>query len=133
MFRVSEEVRFCYGHRLMAYVGRCARVHGHNARVEVVLSAETLDHQGFVTDFGAVEAAARDYIDETLDHRLLLRDDDPLVPVLQRAGEVFVSLPCNPTAENLARMIYDHLSAKGFPVSSVRFWETESSLAVYEG
>ena len=35
MFRVTEEVRFCYGHRLMDYVGPCARIHDHNARAEI--------------------------------------------------------------------------------------------------
>ncbi len=132
MFRVSEEVRFCYGHRLMEYVGRCARIHGHNARVELVLAAATLDHRGFVADFGDIEAAARTFIDAELDHRLLLRDDDPAIPALRSAGEVFVALPFNPTAENLARMIFERLAAHGFPLAAVRFWETETSLAVYE-
>ena len=133
MFYVSEVVRFCYGHRLLDYVGKCARVHGHNGKVEIVLAAPTLDKTGFVVDFYDVEAAALKFIDETLDHRLLLRRDDPLIPALEAANEPFVALDVNPSAENLARLIYDHLASSGLPVFEVRFFETETSVAVYRG
>ncbi len=132
MYRITEEVRFCYGHRLMDYVGRCARIHGHNARVEIVLGAESLDRRGFVMDFGDLETRARKWIDERFDHRLLLRRDDPVIPVLEAAGESFVALDDNPTAEYLARSIFDHLKREGLPVVAVRFWETDTSVASYE-
>ncbi|MDB4929343.1 MAG: 6-carboxytetrahydropterin synthase [Myxococcaceae bacterium] len=132
MFTVSEEVTFCYGHRLMDYVGRCARIHGHNARVELVLGAATLDRRGFVMDFGDLEEVAKRFLDETLDHRLLLRRDDPVIPSLVAAGEVFVALDENPTAEFLARYIFEALTAKGIPLKAVRFWETATSVAAYE-
>lgn len=132
MFTVSEEVTFCYGHRLMDYVGRCARIHGHNARVELVLGAATLDRRGFVMDFGDLEEVARRFLDETLDHRLLLRRDDPVIPSLVAAGEVFVALEENPTAEYLARYVFEALTARGVPLRAVRFWETSTSVATYE-
>jgi 6-pyruvoyltetrahydropterin/6-carboxytetrahydropterin synthase len=131
VYRVTQEVRFCYGHRLMDYVGRCARIHGHNARVELVLAAESLDARGFVMDFDELHASALAWIDETLDHRLLLRHDDPVAPVLREAGEPFVSLAQNPTAEFLARMIFDELRARALPIESVRFWETDASVAEF--
>ena len=43
MFRVTKEIHFCYGHRLMNYDGKCRYFHGHNGKVEVELSAESLD------------------------------------------------------------------------------------------
>ena len=132
MFTVSEEVTFCYGHRLMDYVGRCARIHGHNARVELVLAAKTLDRRGFVMDFGDLEEVAKRFLDETLDHRLLLRRDDPVIPSLTAAGEVFVALDENPTAEFLARFIFEALTQKGIPLKAIRFWETATSVATYE-
>lgn len=132
MFTVSEEVRFCYGHRLMDYVGRCARIHGHNVRVELVLAAKTLDRRGFVMDFGDLEETAKRFIDDTLDHRLLLRRDDPVIPSLEAAGEVFVALDENPTAEFLSRYLFEALTERGLPLKAVRFWETETSVATYE-
>jgi 6-pyruvoyltetrahydropterin/6-carboxytetrahydropterin synthase len=131
MFQVSEIVHFCYGHRLLDYVGKCARVHGHNGKVEIVVGGESLDHRGFVMDFSDLQAAAQAFIDERFDHRLLLRADDPLVPVLTAQGEAFVTLDVNPSAENLARLIFEHLRSLGFPLVAVRFFETETSVAVY--
>lgn len=131
MYRITEEVRFCYGHRLMDYVGRCARIHGHNGRVEIVLGAATLDRRGFVMDFGDLEASVRAWIDERFDHRLLLRRDDPVIPALEAAGENFVALDENPTAEFLAKTIFDHVKSQGLPVIEVRFFETDTSVASY--
>ncbi len=132
MFRVTEEVRFCYGHRLMDYEGSCARIHGHNARVEIMLAGHTLDKRGFVADFFDIEKAAREWILKQFDHRLVLREDDPVIPFLRQAGEPFVTLPVNPSAENFAKLIYDHLRGQGFNIVRVRFWETETSIATYE-
>jgi 6-pyruvoyltetrahydropterin/6-carboxytetrahydropterin synthase len=115
----------------MEYVGKCARLHGHNARVEIVLEAGRLDPRGFVMDFDQLEATARRWIDDTLDHRLFLRHDDPLCAVLEAQGEVFVKLPHNPTAEHFAEMIFRHLAREGLPVVRVRFHETDTSVAEY--
>jgi 6-pyruvoyltetrahydropterin/6-carboxytetrahydropterin synthase len=132
MYRVTEEVRFCYGHRLMEYEGLCARIHGHNARVVIELSAPELDRKGFVADFLDIEKAGKDWILAAFDHRLILREDDPVIPFLKEAGEVFVTLPVNPSAENFAKIIFDHLREQGAPVTAVRFYETETSIATYE-
>jgi len=39
----------------------------------------------------------------------------------------------NPTAENIAKLIYDHARSEGFPVTEVTLWETESCFATYTG
>ncbi|MDI1434269.1 6-pyruvoyl trahydropterin synthase family protein [Polyangium sorediatum] len=132
MFRVTEEVRFCYGHRLLDYEGPCARIHGHNARVEIELSAPTLDRKGFVADFFDIEKAGKDWILAQFDHRLILREDDPVIPFLKQAGEAFVTLPVNPSAENFAKLIFDHLRGHGVPVTAVSFYETDTAVATYD-
>ena len=132
MFRVTEQVRFCYGHRLLDYEGPCAHIHGHNARVEIELSAPALDRKGFVVDFFDIEKAGKDWILAQFDHRLILREDDPVIPFLKQAGETFVTLPVNPSAENFAKIIFDHLRAQGVQVTAVRFYETETAVATYD-
>lgn len=132
MFRVTEEVRFCYGHRLMDYVGPCARIHGHNARVEIEVSTPELDAKGFVVDFFDIEKAGKAWILAELDHRLLLRRDDPVIPYLDQANETYVALDVNPSAENLAKLIFDRLRSQGIPVTAVRFYETETAIATYD-
>jgi 6-pyruvoyltetrahydropterin/6-carboxytetrahydropterin synthase len=61
----------------------------------------------------------------------LLRHDDPLVAALQQLGEPVYVLDSNPTAERIARLIFDHVASQGFPVVRVGVWETPTSFAEY--
>jgi 6-pyruvoyltetrahydropterin/6-carboxytetrahydropterin synthase len=131
MFRVTQELRFCYGHRLLGHPGKCARLHGHNARVFVVLRADGVDAKGMVIDFDTVEDRARRYLDEALDHRMLLQQGDPACAALAGIGESFVALEAAPTAENLAKLIYEQLLRSGLPVAEVRLEEQPGSTASY--
>ena len=132
MYKVTKRLTFCYGHRLMDYDGKCRVPHGHNGVVEIELEAEGLDHRGMVYDFSEIKSAVQTWLDQELDHRMLLRRDDPLVDVLQRMREPLVVMDENPTAEAIARLIYDFAEARGFPLRHIRLWETETSHATYE-
>ena len=131
MYRVTRELTFCYGHRLLEHAGRCKFLHGHNGRVLITLESETLDAQGMVVDFARLKKSVGTWVDEQFDHRLILQRCDPLVPVLEAQGETFVLIDEPPTAEVLARMIFDYTFAQGFPVVEVVLWETESCYATY--
>jgi 6-pyruvoyltetrahydropterin/6-carboxytetrahydropterin synthase len=131
MFSVTKEIHFCYGHRLLNYAGKCRHLHGHNGKAVVTLEAPALDALGMVVDFAAIKRVLGRWIDETLDHRLLLHEADPIIPELVRQGEPFVTLDANPTAENIARLICERAAAHGLPVTAVTLWETETSFATY--
>jgi 6-pyruvoyltetrahydropterin/6-carboxytetrahydropterin synthase len=133
MFSVTQDLHFCYGHRLLGHAGRCGRLHGHNGVARITLRSAALDAQGMVVDFDHVERAMRAFIDESIDHRLLLSAGDPLAPALRTAGEVFVTVDFNPTAENIARFIYEHAERAGFPVAEVQLVEQQGSVASYAG
>lgn len=97
---------------------KCARLHGHNYTVEVVLEADRLTGPGFVTDFGDL-APVKTYLDTTFDHRHLndVLDAPPTSEVL---------------AEHLAGWLMTHLEPM-IParLAAVRVSETESSWAQY--
>ncbi len=131
MFRVTKDIHFCYGHRLLNYAGKCRHLHGHNGRASITLEAESLDALGMVVDFSEVKRVIGRWIDESLDHRMILHDADPIIPELLRQGEPFATLSANPTAENIARLIFERTAAQGLPVIEVTLWETESSFATY--
>jgi 6-pyruvoyltetrahydropterin/6-carboxytetrahydropterin synthase len=131
MFQVTQELAFCYGHRLLGHPGKCARLHGHNARAFVTLRSERLDDHGMVADFDTVQRRVRSFVDEQIDHQLLLQEDDPLVATLRGAGESFRTLRFAPTAENLARLIFEHVEAAGLPVVEVRLEEQPGSVATF--
>lgn len=131
MFTVTKEVYFCYGHRLMNHPGKCRNLHGHSVKATITLNAAQLDEQGMVCDFSDIQKAATSFIDTTLDHNFLLYRGDPLCPVLDRSGERYLTLDEHPTAEVLARIIYNHMKKLGFPVQKVTLWETMSANASY--
>jgi 6-pyruvoyltetrahydropterin/6-carboxytetrahydropterin synthase len=133
MYRVTREIHFCYGHRLLNYDGKCRYLHGHNGRAVITLEADQLDPLGMVMDFTNIKNVVQTWIDETLDHQMILHQDDPMLPLLQEEGEPVHVLPVNPTAENIARLIYDFISGHGFPVVEVQMWETTSCCATYRG
>ena len=131
MYTVTRVIRFCYGHRLMNYEGKCRHLHGHNGKVEIELASEALDQRGMVRDFEEIKRSVQRWIDSTLDHTMLLRKDDPLLPALRQRGERFLALDGNPTAEAIAKLIFEYTAAQGFPVTEVRLWETDQSVASY--
>jgi 6-pyruvoyltetrahydropterin/6-carboxytetrahydropterin synthase len=133
MYRVTREIRFCYGHRLLHYDGKCKHLHGHNGRAVISLEAPQLDSLGMVMDFSHIKEVVTSWIDQTLDHKMLLHQDDPVLPFLRQLGEPVYILQVNPTAENIARLIYDFAVGQGFPVVEVQLWETDHCYATYRG
>jgi 6-pyruvoyltetrahydropterin/6-carboxytetrahydropterin synthase len=132
-FQVTKTIEFSYGHRLLEHNGKCRHLHGHNGMVEVDVAAESLDRLGMVIDFGDVNDIVKTWINETLDHKMLLSRRDPLVPLLEQAGEPLFLMDENPTAENIARLIWLAARERGLQISEVRLWETSTSRASYRG
>ena len=133
MYSVTKRIDFCYGHRLLDYDGVCKHPHGHNAVAEIEVRTETLDRRNMVVDFTDIKQRVKSWIDRELDHRMILRRDDPLVDALQALGEPVYLLESNPTVERIARLLFDISREHGLPVSRVTVWETPSSWATYSG
>lgn len=131
MYSVTKTIPFCYGHRLLNYEGKCKYLHGHNGRAEIMLETNKLDHRGMVVDFTDVKGIVGTFINEKLDHKMLLCRKDPIISLLKKIGEPFYLVDENPTAENIAKLIYDFAKSKKLPVVSVKLWETETSFAIY--
>jgi 6-pyruvoyltetrahydropterin/6-carboxytetrahydropterin synthase len=131
MYRVTCEIEFCYGHRLLNYEGKCRHLHGHNGRAVITIQGPGLDRRGMLVDFGEIKQKVQRWIDENLDHNMLLCRDDPLLPILRDRGERVFVMDCNPTAENIARLIFEQAQAAGMPIVEVVLWETEHCCSAY--
>jgi 6-pyruvoyltetrahydropterin/6-carboxytetrahydropterin synthase len=131
MHRVTREIHFCYGHRLLNYQGKCRHLHGHNGKALITIENERLDPLGMVVDFSEIKRIMQTWIDEKLDHKMLLHRDDPILPALQALREPLFLMEVNPTAENIAKLIYEETKRHGFPVVEVSLWETPNSYATY--
>jgi 6-pyruvoyltetrahydropterin/6-carboxytetrahydropterin synthase len=132
MFQVTREIDFCYGHRLLNYDGKCRYLHGHNGRAVISIEGEELDARGMVLDFSDIKKVVSTWIDENLDHRMILCRRDPVVPILQQMGEPLYLLDENPTAENIAKLIFDQTRKQGVPIVEVRLWETPRCFATFK-
>jgi len=131
VFQVTREIPFCYGHRLLNYDGKCKNLHGHNGVAVITIASEKLDKLGMVMDFSDIKKVVSKWIDENLDHRMLLHKDDPVLNYLLSQGEPVFKLDVNPTAENIAKVIFDFVKGQRFPVTEVKLWETPSCYATY--
>ena len=111
---------FSAAHLLRGYEGECSRLHGHNWKVEVEVTATVLNEVGMGVDFKDIKASTREVIGN-MDHRNL-NDLPPFDKI-------------NPTAENLAAHIFKLLSAslnkEDIRVSAVTIWETERASVRY--
>jgi 6-pyruvoyltetrahydropterin/6-carboxytetrahydropterin synthase len=121
MFEVTIEQTFAAGHALRNYHGKCENVHGHNYRCQLTVEGPQLDSTGLLIDFVLLKRTLQSVVDR-LDHQWL--NDLPPFDVL------------NPSAENIAKFIYDEVS-KGISagnemrLGSVKLWETDTSSATY--
>jgi 6-pyruvoyltetrahydropterin/6-carboxytetrahydropterin synthase len=131
MYSVTKRIDFCYGHRLLEYEGVCRHPHGHNAIVEIEIRTDTLDRRNMVADFSDIKRVMKGWIDRELDHKMILRADDPLTKALQDMGEPVFVVDSNPTVERIARLIFDVAREQGLPVARITVWETPTSWATF--
>ena len=131
MYSVTKRIDFCYGHRLLDYDGICKHPHGHNAVAEIEVRTESLDLRDMVCDFSDIKRVIKGWIDRELDHKMILRRDDPLLEPLRELGEPVFVVDHNPTVEQIAKLIFDQANEQGFSVVRVTVWETPTSFATY--
>lgn len=117
--RIGKVVTFEAAHQLPHHAGKCARLHGHSYRAELVLEGEVLpadgsSGEGMVVDFSEVKAAW-ELVHRNIDHAFL---NDVLPPDFQPT-----------TAENIAAYLLDVLSVPLRQLVAVRLWETATSWA----
>ena len=107
----------------MNYPGKCDRLHGHNWVVEATFQGTQLDELGMLIDFKIAKKALAAVLDD-FDH-YYLNDFPPF------------NEGVNPTAENLARIIYERLEAhtevQASPaeLTALTVWESPKSSVTY--
>jgi len=113
--RLDVEFYFAAAHRLPRYDGPCNRVHGHNYRFFVALEGEVEPRSGMIADFGDVKRIVQEHVLARVDHR-------DLNDVLE-----------NPTAENIARWLWEVLEPHLPGLAEVRLFEIPDSCVTYRG
>ena len=123
MFELTVKAEFEAAHQINGYNGKCQRLHGHNWSVEAVVTGCELDELGMLVDFKILKAELNKVLDE-LDHRYLNE-----LPIFSKGT--------NPTAENLAKYIFDTLTASEIftdsaaKLKAIKVYESPRSCVTY--
>ncbi|NIA20630.1 MAG: 6-carboxytetrahydropterin synthase QueD [Anaerolineaceae bacterium] len=118
-YELTIKMEFGAAHHLRQYKGKCERLHGHNWKVDIHLSAEALNEDGMVVDFVEAKTAARQVL-ERFDHYYL--------------NEVPPFDALNPTSENIARVLAEGIQKQlpdGVRLTRVTAWESDNCGATY--
>ena len=108
MYYVKKTMEISAAHRLtLDYESKCTQLHGHNWLITVYCKSAELNANGMVVDFTIIKQMIKD----RLDHQVL--------------NDV---LPCNPTAENIARWICEQIPH----CYKVEVQESRVNMAIYE-
>ena len=120
MFVLKIVTDFASAHSLRDYPGDCSRLHGHNWQVEVMVSSQVLDESGIAIDFREIKKQTKVVV-KRLDHQYL--------------NEIQPFDVLNPTAENIAKYLFDEIGVlinnKDVIVKEVTIWETPRSAVTF--
>ncbi|TVQ98760.1 MAG: 6-carboxytetrahydropterin synthase [Deltaproteobacteria bacterium] len=92
---------------------KCVSIHGHSWWVTVRIASPALDEEGMLIEFGRFKRAWRGWLDDHLDHHLVLRRGDPIADAIvsvQPDARIFL-VDGNPTTELLARLLFRQAEA----------------------
>lgn len=95
------------GHRITGHPGKCANLHGHNYRIFMTFSGR-INEDGMVVDFGDIKLYFDHWLEQNWDHRFLIWEKDPDYDELKRIDNTVLGVPFNPTAELMARYLFDN-------------------------
>lgn len=119
MYELTVKAHFDAAHALRGYPGECRELHGHTWDVEVTVEAAALDEIGIVYDFKSLKEDLADVL-SPFDHAYI--------------NEVPPFDDMSPTAENLARVLFELLTVKVDPrvrVREVSVWESPIAKLTY--
>ena len=116
MLEIGVDATVDAAHRLRDYPGSCQRLHGHTYRVRATFRIRSLEDSGMAMDFSKAKEILRTALDY-MDHQYI--------------NELPEFSLQNPTAENIARFIFEQLKEQNVQLHSVSVWETATSRATY--
>lgn len=141
---ITKEIHFHMGHRIPNHKSKCANLHGHTYKLRVsvnghVITKEGTSDEGMVIDFADLKEIMIKEVDDLLDHRFMVYEDDPLIGLFDSMelnyGQKFVVVDFIPTCENIARMIFHLLQKplrdKKILLQQVELYETPTSSGIY--
>ncbi len=136
-YEITRRIEWDMAHRVPLHQSKCRNLHGHRYVADITCRSRELTEEGFVIDFGKIKTLVGKWVDENWDHNTVYQKGDEIMEWASAAKDLgdWYELPCAPTAENLAKYLYEKvceiLHAAPCEVVQVTIWETPTSRAVY--
>lgn len=140
---ISRKGNFDSGHRVMNEKFKCFNVHGHTYLYELVFEFDSMEDIGYNIDFKEIKRLGCQWIDDILDHGMLLNAEDiAMIEVCLKLGSKYwlMSLNglgkyCNPSVENIAKEVFlaiEYLfeGHKGLRLNKIIIYETPNCATV---
>lgn len=139
---ITRKGNFDSGHRVMNEFMKCFNIHGHTYLYELTFSFENMEEIGYAIDFKEIKRVFCQWIDDILDHGMILNPkDELLIKTTKEYGTKLwlMSLNgegeyCNPSVENIAKEIFMAMdilsktlygdSKTGLKIHGVKIYET---------
>jgi 6-pyruvoyltetrahydropterin/6-carboxytetrahydropterin synthase len=122
MITCTRRIEFDSAHRILNHESKCKMLHGHRYALEADFYCEELDRLGRIIDFGVIYEILGKWIDENLDHNTILSSEDKKLgeQISAVTGQKIYYLKENPTAENIAKHIFEEVCPKLFSDRKVK-------------
>lgn len=155
MLSITKEFTFDAAHRLMYHKGKCCNIHGHRFKLFVeIFNSKPMDESGMIVDFGILNQVIKTWLDDNLDHSLILNaKDSELIDFVENHNMKYFILQREPTVENIIEILnvriqklidkinndsesisndeLDHITKRLY-VKSIKLYETEKSYCTYK-
>ncbi|MCF0174779.1 MAG: 6-carboxytetrahydropterin synthase [Bacteroidales bacterium] len=135
MQKITRSGSFDAAHRIMNERVKCSNIHGHTFNFELTFSFKEADAIGYALDFKEIKRVACAFIDQYLDHAVILNplDEDFIALATKISSRHWImSLSggeyCNPTAEHISKEIFlcvaQLMDSENLRLEEVKLYET---------
>ncbi len=128
---------FDSGHRVMNECMKCFNVHGHTYLYELHFAFNQSEEIGYAIDFKEIKRVGCQWIDDIMDHGMLLNPQDiDLIAVTEKLKSKLwlmslngAGVYCNPSVENIAKELFlaQHILFKNYKnlwIEKITIYET---------
>ena len=122
MITCTRRIEFDAAHRILNHESKCKMLHGHRYVLEATFTANELDNLGRVIDFGVIREVLGTWIDDNFDHNTILSIKDKKLgdKICEETEQNIFYLDENPTAENIAKFLFEEICPKLFADKHVK-------------
>lgn len=114
MQTITRKGNFDSGHRVMNEAFKCFNIHGHTYLYELTFKFDSSEKIGYAIDFKEIKRVFCQWIDDTLDHGMILNPQDHILTkaTLDLKSKLWLmslnglGAYCNPTVENIVKEVF---------------------------